>query len=383
MPHPPEQTAPAPKHFAWLDWMRFLAAFVVLFGHTRFQHFSYYEKLEIPGKGRLTEAIFLLPRFANEAVMVFFVLSGFLVGGRCLERIIKNSFDPKGYAIDRATRIWLPLIPTVCVTWIVAWIRDGSVTLWEGLGNIASVQGIFVKPMANNLSLWSLSYEVWFYVLALGVALVATPRRHSVKLFGVIVATVSMAVFIPLEACYLFVWLTGALAYMLPRDGTRNGLLIGGTIFATVSLLVAAMGTTFRSIDISWLTAYLPPREVALVALGLGVSLTLPVLVAKHPKQAFARKFEAWGSSLAASSYSLYLIHRPILELWAHFEGNQTHDQVNASTILLFVTKMAVCMLGGWLFYLAFEKHTAFVRRKLTGKRQAVARDLPQPDAAS
>lgn len=33
------------SHLAWIDWLRFLAALMVVIGHTRFQHFAYYDLL--------------------------------------------------------------------------------------------------------------------------------------------------------------------------------------------------------------------------------------------------------------------------------------------------------------------------------------------------
>ena len=207
-----------PRHFYWIDWIRFLAALMVVIGHTRFQHFPYYDELLIPGKGKWSEFLFLIPRFANEAVTVFFVLSGFLVGGRCLERILTDRFDLGQYFVDRFTRILLPLVPVVLLTWMVTWIRGEPISVVEGLGNIASVQGVFVKPMTNNTSLWSLSYEVWFYVAAGAVALVVTGSSLRGKVWGLILAFTSMAIFTRLEASYFFIWMLGALAYFIGRD---------------------------------------------------------------------------------------------------------------------------------------------------------------------
>ena len=55
-------------------------------------------------------AFYSLTRLGNEAVLIFFVMSGFLVGGKRDRGCNKVSFDIKGYAIDRTVRIMLPLI---------------------------------------------------------------------------------------------------------------------------------------------------------------------------------------------------------------------------------------------------------------------------------
>lgn len=349
-----------------MDWLRFLAAFMVVIGHTRFQHFAFYDGMEIPGKGAWSQALFLIPRFANEAVMVFFVLSGFLVGGRCIERVLKHNFDPRGYMIDRATRIWLPLVPTVLATWLVTWIRGETILWTEGIGNLLSLQGFLVEPMMNNLSLWSLSYEVWFYIVALAAALTLSSPRKGMRIGAMILLTISLCVFVRLQVCYLFVWIVGAFAYFPDREPRRWSLLLGGAFLAGAGTLLSAFATDVRSLDISWLVRYIPPRDISLLLLGLGVSLTLPTLVVTFPKSQLLKSVESWGGALAASSYSLYLIHRPILKLWGHWEGgDQIYTRLDAHSILMFSAKIGTCLLGGWLFYLVFEKQTARLRRKL------------------
>ena len=354
-----------PRHFYWIDWIRFLAALMVVIGHTRFQHFPYYDELLIPGKGKWSEFLFLIPRFANEAVTVFFVLSGFLVGGRCLERILTDRFDLGQYFVDRFTRILLPLVPVVLLTWMVTWIRGEPISVVEGLGNIASVQGVFVKPMTNNTSLWSLSYEVWFYVAAGAVALVVTGSSLRGKVWGLILAFTSMAIFTRLEASYFFIWMLGALAYFIGRDPGRIVMLLSGGMLALLGAVSAALGTEVNSLDIGWISGLIPPRLLSLMLLGFGVSLALPPLVVFAPVGRIGKMAESCGSMLAASSYSLYLIHRPVLKLWGHMGGDQAYTRFDAWSLTMFALKIMSCLLAGWLFYLLFEKQTVHVRRML------------------
>ena len=68
-------------HFLWLDATRFIAAFMVLFSHSRNDFFLPYGELPTDDKGIFTAIFYALGRLGHEAVIVFFVLSGFLVGG--------------------------------------------------------------------------------------------------------------------------------------------------------------------------------------------------------------------------------------------------------------------------------------------------------------
>ena len=97
-------------HYFGLDWFRFLAALTVVFVHTRYVSFVEYGLLDESSKGMMTSAIFALSRLGNEAVIIFFVLSGFLVGGRAVERILNRTFRPNSYLIDRAVRRRTPAL---------------------------------------------------------------------------------------------------------------------------------------------------------------------------------------------------------------------------------------------------------------------------------
>ena len=150
-------------HYYWLDLVRFTAAFLVLICHFRGAFFVEYTLLPAEQKNPLTFAFYSLTRLGNEAVLIFFVMSGFLVGGKAIERLQQGVFDIKGYAIDRTVRIMLPLISALLLFIPVSIIRGLDIDWWAWLGNLFSLQGICTYSVIEPL--WSLSYEVWFYIL--------------------------------------------------------------------------------------------------------------------------------------------------------------------------------------------------------------------------
>src|SRR5690348_5650474 len=98
------------SHYEWLDLVRFLAALLVVSAHVRGTVFREYSALAADSRNLAVASFFALTRLGHEAVIVFFVLSGYLVGGRAFERIARGRFVPGEYAVDRITRIWIPLV---------------------------------------------------------------------------------------------------------------------------------------------------------------------------------------------------------------------------------------------------------------------------------
>lgn len=96
------------EHFYWLDALRFIAAFMVVLSHSRNTFFPAFGDLPDDQHSVFTMAFTMFCRMGHEAVVIFFVLSGFLVGGRGIERIKGGTMNVGSYAIDRFSRITPP-----------------------------------------------------------------------------------------------------------------------------------------------------------------------------------------------------------------------------------------------------------------------------------
>jgi peptidoglycan/LPS O-acetylase OafA/YrhL len=189
-----------------LDLLRGLAAIAVLLAHVRGDSFVEYGLLPLADRGVYTALFYAVTRLAHEAVIVFFVLSGFLVGGQVIRGIINNRFDPSDYAIDRTTRILLPLIPACLLSGAVASFVFGQPTDWLTLSaHMIGLNEVIVPTTRANPVLWSLAYEIWFYVL--GGALAVMVLRRSV--IAVAVVMICLFVFTILKPEYLMYWVLG------------------------------------------------------------------------------------------------------------------------------------------------------------------------------
>jgi peptidoglycan/LPS O-acetylase OafA/YrhL len=137
----------------------------------------------------------LLFRFGPEAVIVFFVLSGFVIK-YTFERSADKSF--KYYFIRRFIRLYIPLFFIYVLGYLLKCYNAGELANPEWgnlLGNLFMLQDVISqKPnvisaayMGNGV-LWSLSYEWWFYMLYYVLA-TRIPAEKLNKWVNIIVIT--------------------------------------------------------------------------------------------------------------------------------------------------------------------------------------------------
>lgn len=354
--------SPYPKHLFWLDPLRFIAALMVAVSHIRGAVFVEYGLLENSSKSLPIVMGYAITRISNEAVIVFFVLSGFLVGGRALNKMLANQFDLASYACDRLSRIFVPLFPALVITAFVLVMKGESVNFIELFGNVLSLQGVFVESYGGNEPLWSLSYEVWFYVLAFGIGMACVQNHLSIA--PLLILTLVFVVFCYLDAAYLLCWILGAAVYFMPpAKHVKTTLFIAVIIMlAAIAGIQLASGT--RSLEISGITSWLPPIQASRIALSFGMALFIRQIILLAPKGMIAKRFDSFCSFMAKSSYTLYLTHFPLIHLVQHFGLSQSAS-VDAKSMFNFFGMIVLSLLFAAVCYWCFERHTNVVRQWL------------------
>src|SRR5580704_7724330 len=106
-----EKAGTAPNHWPLLDFLRATAALLVLFGHTRLAGFHDTDVLAQPGL--FLKLIYFIASLEGAAVVIFFVLSGFLIGGSLADSMQRGSFDLVRYLIARFVRIYIVYLPAL------------------------------------------------------------------------------------------------------------------------------------------------------------------------------------------------------------------------------------------------------------------------------
>src|SRR6476646_6319001 len=96
-----------PTLSGFMDAARWTAALAVVLSHINARLVPLLRDIEHPT--HLEKAWGFIAGCSHHAVVVFFVLSGFLVGGKVIRelRSRERPFSPKHYFLDRFTRIYL------------------------------------------------------------------------------------------------------------------------------------------------------------------------------------------------------------------------------------------------------------------------------------
>ncbi|RJG27458.1 acyltransferase family protein [Massilia cavernae] len=103
-------------HSVAISVLRGLAAVQVAAAHVRAQFYPGLSTMADPGIGYQVLAFFT--GFAHQAVVIFFLLSGWLVGGSLMNKL----GEPRAvasYAIDRVTRLWIVLVPAFIASLLI------------------------------------------------------------------------------------------------------------------------------------------------------------------------------------------------------------------------------------------------------------------------
>lgn len=359
-------------HWAFLDLIRFSGALLVLFGHARGLLLEGIGNVEHPTV--FIRALYFASGLQHEGVVMFFVVSGFLVGGSAWRLIAEDRFAFPPYLINRFARIYLVYVPALLLVFVLdqagrQFFLDtrfyGVRPLWPaGIFtewtwgqipcHIATLQGLLCLPWGANPPLWSLGYEWAFYLIAPIVIfpLMLPNRRGVIDLAVPIIVAVVLTWWNSDWLTWFAIWMLGALAARIfERQSIRLPAALAGVALCLAGLVLSRLKIT--------------PQIITdmMVALGLATAVSCRCLM-RLGEIALVRRG-------AGFSYSLYLIHLPVClfmgalyERWLGWPGVLV--QPDARGIAGFIGMVAAALVCALLFARATEDHTTAVRRWLT-----------------
>jgi peptidoglycan/LPS O-acetylase OafA/YrhL len=368
-----------------LNVMRALAATVVCLGHVR--GYLLVPREDAPSS-IVTTISYALTSMGHGAVMIFFVLSGFFVGGSVLRSRAGGRFIWPTYLIARGVRLWVVLLPALVLTLLLDRIGTalypaskgygpGSDAVTRGgppefFGNAFFLQSWLVEPYGSNGALWSLAFE-WAYYLLFPLLLVLFARRTAVVtrlLVGCLVAVV--ATLGGPSALVLFsAWILGAAAAWQQERLAR--LITGLPPVTLVTSRLVAVALTIGAMALDKAQGGSPDRVTTGTLLcGLCATALVALFITDAEPRSRPAKFALMFTStrLAESSYSLYAYHLPVLLMIATAltpSGDPRRFEPDAFGWGLVALVTLALIAGGWIFAQASEVHYPSVRARVEG----------------
>ncbi|QYF92786.1 acyltransferase [Massilia sp. PAMC28688] len=370
-------------HAIVISVVRGLAALQVAMAHLRAQFYPGLSTLDDPTLWY--QGLSFLTGFAHLAVIVFFLLSGWLVGGSLLNKLHRPRVFVD-YALDRLTRLWIVLIPAFLLS-LALGAAEGAIATgsadWSAtnefsgtafVGNLLGLQGMLVPRFGGNFALWSLANEVWYYLLFPLLVLGCVARTQGRRAAALLTMLAIGSLLAPDIQLYFFLWLLGVLFSRVRLHASQGVIWLLAALCAAVAVWARLLGSE----DSTLRGSLLHDLVFSLAFLVFLCSLQQRANLARRDVAWLAR----WGERLAAFSFTLYVVHVPLL-LFAKTKlapgldkGRLSPD--DPSSLLVYALLLGAVVLAAWLFHLPFEAQTGRLRLLLRrlGARQAV---LPAP----
>lgn len=343
------------KHFGFVDGLRGLACLWVVFNH-----------LKIP------ELAVVMPSVAYEwlvarggmGVLIFFVVSGFVIAHSLLPVELDG---PRlgNFLTRRLVRLsppyYVSLVVAVVVSAVAAQVKDEPHALpgaGSWLAHLAYIPHLLGIDLINGVH-WTLYLEMQFYV-AFGLSLwwmQVTERRRPGRwrLRATVLAATALVWPVigwsmaprPQFIAYWFAFVSGVLVCW------RANALIGSWLWWSFHSLLAL--------------AWFMHREQMVAT----VVLTAPLLLAATHGERMARWLR-WRpvQFLGAISYSLYLIHAPVIGVVDWLRSRLLGDGVWAEAAAV-VPAISASIAAGWVLWWIVERPAIRWSRALRASRPA------------
>lgn len=259
------------------------------------------------------------------SVMTFFALSGFVIATSLNRTARRDGRFLVPYAVHRVARIAPPLVFAIALTFAVGALGRAGVPLLTRsgepytMGLLAFLRGITLTFAPTDATfvidnpLWSLRQEVYLYAVAAFVALGLVGRGAARALgiclaAGLVIATGNR--FFYLQSLALFG--AGAACACFGGHPALQRLATARALFPITALALAApLAFVAQPGFVDAMSAW-GPFLAYQAALGLPLALCLLALATDATP--VARPFAAFEGA-AAFSYTLYVVHMPVLVL--------------------------------------------------------------------
>jgi peptidoglycan/LPS O-acetylase OafA/YrhL len=367
----------------FLDGLRGLAAVYVMIGHARWLLWEGYSEgyVKHPNQystlNKLLMYFFSLFKFGHEAVLFFFVLSGFVIHLKYAKNLSKPSpakFNWFDYLFRRAKRIYPPFLIALIITFLLdnlgrgmQWSIYNGTTPYQLInenfghcswdlktfsGNLLFLYKQYVPIYGTNGPAWSLKYEWWFYMLyplflLMGTKKIIYPTLVLVLLFG--------ASFFPkfwpeglfpdVFSMMITWWLGVILAEVYAKRITIKFKYLS---FATACILLAP----FFGVSSLFYSVCLAGFFLGLISLFLSLSVRNKVIM-------LLKRLKIIGDF----SYTLYIMHFPILVFMSGWVMQKNRNVLPIHFLYVFAG-ITITMIFAYFIHFISEVPFISVKKK-------------------
>lgn len=323
----------------YFDFVRFISALLVLTYHAKFARFDGAWLKEVGAYG-------------HDAVIIFFVLSGFIIAYITKEK--ESTFEI--FAKSRFARLYSVVVPALFLTLILDFFgKSLNLGMYEGqhyqasepvfrfISNLFFVNELWFDSWRafSNGPFWSLSYEFWYYAIFAAFLYCSGRKRWFVVCGVMLIAGPKILLLFP-------VWMMGVVTFHLSQKIKSSSFL--SIVFAIAPLIlyffykdagvksillketIELLGRDFvyQNLNFSrwFLSDYIVGWLVSVHFIGmisLAKSFNFPLFLEK-PIQYFA-----------GMTFSIYLFHYPLLQ----FFGSIFYNGI-VTVILTFLSIMLI-----------------------------------------
>ena len=324
----------------------------------------------VPILGSTNPLIRFFYRIGWEGVDLFFVLSGWLIGGLYWsERLKFGSVQIPRFMLRRLIRTLPPYFVGLVLAWLAVRVTDPGHRYfrWEYL---VFLQNYFWKLPFFTIS-WSLCVEEHFYLLMPTLLLLFHRPGRWTSIGFLLLGAAPMLIRIVFQNYYL----THVQTEQVLQTHLRMEGLVIGVYLSYVRWLRPALWVKLKRLA-RWLVLpallavsvnpYLPavPRYLFGYTMIAGAFGVLIAAMADSPAVPLARQRAVFY--LAAWSYSIYLTHTLAMLSVKRFELHLSMGHAG----LIFATLAAV-LLAGAAFHYAFERPAFVIRDRVVPRRVA------------
>ena len=372
----------SPAASAHLDAIRAIAAVAVLLMHAR--HLLLIDWVDVKQKSIPLGVLYGTSDFGHQAVIVFFVLSGFLIGPGVLRSIHAKRWSSSRYFLRRFFRLEVVLLPALflCLAWDFSgihlfglggiygghenyypigyniWARLSFPIFW---GNAAFLQTLRVPTLGSDSPLWSLTNEFWYYMLFPSIVLLCSSIHGKLaRSFYAILAFMIAWLVGTAILLYFPIWVMGAAVFYVPKLTASNRLrgamlVISAVVFGCTTILAHHYWKNALVADYCMSTAF---------------SIFLYFLI-NHASEV-GSVYSKISHEMASSSYTLYVVHTPFIVFIAVWIGGRWVPTALHATYEILI--LVAAWIYAHLIHMVFEAHTDQIRSWVERKLGMLAR---------